>query len=125
MKIGPMIQNPGGVLCHIFMMGLLSQVTDNAIGNVVNANPVKDSAIPAWGKTQSVLSQVVKRNFGNEDHREVGVTMDKENNPEQVPTSRVVEVNIGNKDHREVEVTMDKEYNPEQVPTSQPARWWV
>jgi hypothetical protein len=42
-----MIQNPGRVLCHIFMMGLLSQVMDNAIVNVVNVNVVKakDSAI--------------------------------------------------------------------------------
>jgi hypothetical protein len=29
MKIGPMIQNPGWVLCHIFMVGLLSQVMDS------------------------------------------------------------------------------------------------
>jgi hypothetical protein len=45
--------------------------------------------------------------------------MDKENNPEQDPTSQVAEVNIGNKDNREVEVTMDNENNPEQVSTCQ------
>jgi hypothetical protein len=114
-----MIQNPGGVLCHIFMVGLLSQVMDNESGNVVNENAVKNSAIPAGEKTQSMLSQVVKSNIRNEDHREVDVTMDKENNPEQGPTCQVVEVNFGNKDHRDVDVTMDNENNPEQVPTCQ------
>jgi hypothetical protein len=51
-----MIQNPGSVLCHIFIVGLLSQVMDDAIVNVVNMNVVKakDSAILAGGKTQSV-----------------------------------------------------------------------
>jgi hypothetical protein len=101
------------------MVGLLSQLMDNAIGNMVNENAVKDSEIPPVGKIQSVLSKEVKRNIGNEDHRVVDVTMDKENNPEQVPTSQVVVVNIGNKDHRDVDVTMDKENNPEQVSTSQ------
>ena len=115
MKIGPMIQNPGRVLFHIFMVGLLSQVMDNAIGNV---NVVNDSAIMAGGKTQSVLSQVVEGNIGNEDHRDVDVTMDNENNPEQVPTSQVVEVKIGNEYHRDVDVTMDNKNNPEQVLTS-------
>jgi hypothetical protein len=119
MKIGPMIQNPGSVLCHIFMVGLLSQVMDNAIGNVVNVNVVKDSVILAGGKTQSVLSQVVEWNIGNEDHRDVDVTMDNENNPEQVSTSQVVKVNIGNEDHRDADVTMDNENNSEQAPTSQ------
>jgi hypothetical protein len=107
MKIGPMIQNPGGVLCHIFMVGLLSQVMDNAIGNMVNVKEVKDSVILAGGKTHSVLSQVVEGNIGNEDHRDVDVTMDNENNPEQVLTSQVVNVNIGNKYHRDMDVTMD------------------
>jgi hypothetical protein len=51
-----MIQNPGRVLCYTFMVWLLSQVMDNALGNVVNVNIVKakDSATLAGGKTQSV-----------------------------------------------------------------------
>jgi hypothetical protein len=61
-----MIQNPGRVVCHIFMVGLLSQVMDNAIGNVGNVNMVNDSAILAGGKTQSVLSQVVEGNIGGD-----------------------------------------------------------
>ena len=68
-------------------MGLLSKVMDNAIVNVVNVNVVNDSEILAGGKIQSVLSQVVEVNIGNKDHRDVDVTMDKENKPEQVPTS--------------------------------------
>ena len=106
MKIGPMIQNPGRVLCHIFMVGLLSQVMDNAIGNV---NVVNDSAIMAGGKTQSVLSQVVEGNIGNKDHRDVDVTMDKENNPEQVPTSQVVGVIDVNEVYGDVDVIMNEE----------------
>jgi Na+/H+ antiporter NhaD/arsenite permease-like protein len=68
MKIGPMIQNPGSVLRYIFMMGLLSQVMDNAIVNMVNVNAVKekDSAILTGGKTQSVSSQVMEVNMVNE-----------------------------------------------------------
>ena len=119
MKIGPMIQNPGGMLCHIFMVGLLSQVMDNAIGNMVNVKEVKYSVILAGGKTHSVLSQVVEGNIGNEDHRDVVVTMDNENNPEQVPTSQVVKVNIGNEYHRDMDVTMDNKNILEQAPTSQ------
>jgi hypothetical protein len=189
MKIGPMLQNPGRVLCRIFMMGLLSQVMDNAIVNVVNVNVVnvnvvnvnvvnvnvvnvnvvnvnvvnvnvvnvnvvnvnvvkaKDSAILAGGKAQSVSSQVVEVNKINPgqvlQHQvvdDVNVDVVNENNPGQVFQNQVgdngnmdnleqvllsledvnaVEVNIGNKDHREVGVTMDNENNPEQVPTSQ------
>ena len=44
-----MIQNPGRVLYHIFMEGLLSQVMENAIGNVVNVNVVKKFGNPGWG----------------------------------------------------------------------------
>ena len=47
-KIGPMVQNP--VLCRIFMVGLLSQVMDNAIGNVVNAIVVNDAVITVRAK---------------------------------------------------------------------------
>jgi hypothetical protein len=65
MKIGPMQKNPGRVMLHIVMVGLLSQVMDNTIVNVVN-----DSAILAGGKAQSLLSQVVEVNFVNEDHRD-------------------------------------------------------
>jgi hypothetical protein len=92
---------------------------DNAIGTVVNVNVVKDSVILAGGKTQSVLSQVVEGNIGNEDHRDVDGTMDNENNPEQVPTSQVVKVNIGSEYHRDVDVTMDNANFLEQPPTSQ------
>jgi hypothetical protein len=68
MTIEPMIQNHGKVLCHIVMVGLLSQVMNKAIVNVVNMNVVKakDSAILAGGKTQSVPSQVVEMNVVNE-----------------------------------------------------------
>jgi hypothetical protein len=38
MKIGPILQNPGRVLLHIVMVGLLSQVMNNANVNVVNEN---------------------------------------------------------------------------------------
>jgi hypothetical protein len=116
MKIGPMIQNPGRVLLHIFMVGLLRQVMDNKIVNVVNmnvvnvnvnvvnenvnvlmnnanVNEVKDSAILAGGKTQSVLSQVVEVNIGSKDHRDVDVTVDNEN-------TNVVNVNDGNPEGR-------------------------
>jgi hypothetical protein len=48
-----------------------------------------------------VLSQVVKRNIGNEDHRDVDVTMDKEKKPEQVPTSQVV---------KEIEINSDSDW---------------
>jgi hypothetical protein len=112
MKIKPMQQNRDRVLLHIFMVGLLSQVMDNTIVNVVNenvnvvmnkenVNVVKDSAILARGKTQSMLSQVVEVIIGNEDHGDVDVTVDNANvvnvdsvnegNPEQVPTSQVAE----------------------------------
>jgi hypothetical protein len=64
MKIGPMKQNPGWVLCHIFMVGLLSQVMDNAIVNV-NVVKAKDSAILSRGKTQPMSSQVVEMNVVN------------------------------------------------------------
>ena len=102
MKTGPFCKSPGRVLLHIIMVGLLSQVMDKAKVNVVNGNVVNDSAILAGGKAQSLLSQVVKVNIGNEDHGEVDVTMDNENanmvnvdsvsegNPEQVLTGQVV-----------------------------------
>jgi hypothetical protein len=121
MKIGPMIQNSGRVLFHIFMVGLLSQVMDNAIVNGVNVNVVNDSAILAGGKTQSVLSQVVEVNIGNEDHRDVDVTVDNENanmvnmdsvnedNPEQVSNSQVVGVINVNEVYGDVDVTVNKE----------------
>ena len=38
MNIGPILQNPGRVLLHIIMVGLLSQVMNNTIVNVVNEN---------------------------------------------------------------------------------------
>jgi hypothetical protein len=87
-------------------------VKENKNGSVVNAVTVvnesvslivvKNSSILAGGKAQSLLSQVVKVNIGNEDHGEVDVTMDNENanmvnvdsvsegNPEQVLTGQVV-----------------------------------
>jgi hypothetical protein len=101
MKILSMIQNPGRVLCYTFMVWLLNQVMDNAIGNVVNVNVVKakDSAILAGGKTQSVSSQVVKVNVVNEVnpgqvlHNQVvdDVNMDvvNEDNPGQVLQNQV------------------------------------
>ena len=36
MKIGPILRNPGRVLLHIVMVGLLSQVMNNTNVNVVN-----------------------------------------------------------------------------------------
>jgi hypothetical protein len=91
MKIGPMKQNPGWVLCHIFMVGLLSQVMDNLIMNVnVNMVKVKDSAILAGGKTQSVSSQAVEMNVVNKV------------NPGQVLQNQVVDdvnVDVVNKDN--------------------------
>jgi hypothetical protein len=86
-----MIQNPGRVLCHILMMGLLSQVMDNEIVNVVKA---KDSATLAGGKTQSVSSQVVE------------VNVVKEVNPGQVLQNQVVD---------DVNVDVVNEDNPGQV----------
>jgi hypothetical protein len=56
-----------------------------------------------------LLSQVMDSEMGNVVN--VNVTMDNENNPEQVSTSQVVKVNIGNKDHMDV-VNAD---NPGQV----------
>jgi hypothetical protein len=38
MQIGPISQIPGRVLLHIVMVGLLSQVMNNANVNVVNKN---------------------------------------------------------------------------------------
>ena len=38
MNIGPILQNPGRVLLHIVMVGLLSQVTDSTIANAVNVS---------------------------------------------------------------------------------------
>jgi hypothetical protein len=70
MKIGPILQNPGRVLLHIIMVGLLSQVMNNA-----NMN---DSAILAGGKAQSLLSQEVEVNIVNEDHRDVDVIVGNE-----------------------------------------------
>jgi hypothetical protein len=43
MNIGSILQNPGMVLLHIFMVGLLSQVTDSTIANVVNVSVVKEN----------------------------------------------------------------------------------
>ena len=124
--MGPFCKTPGRVLLHLLMVGLLSQVMDNVNMNVVNVNVVKDSAILTGGKTQPVLSLVVEVNIGNKDHRDVDVTMDKENNPEQVPTSQVVGVIDMNEVYRDVDVTGNKEDgnvvnkdNPEQVWPSQ------
>jgi hypothetical protein len=96
MKIGPMIQNPGRVLCYIFMMGLLSQVMDNVIVNMVNVNMMKakDSSILTGGKTQSVSSQVMEVNVVNEV------------NPGQVLQNQVVD---------DVNVDVVNEGNPGQV----------
>jgi hypothetical protein len=93
MKIGPMIQNPGRVLCYTFIVWLLSQVMDNAIGNV-NVVKAKHFAILAGGKTQSVSSQVVEVNVVNEV------------NPGQVLQNQVVDV---------VNMDVVKEDNPGQV----------
>jgi hypothetical protein len=90
MKIGPMIQNPGRVLCYTFMVWLLSQVMDNAIMNVVNVVKAKDSAILTGGKTQSVSIQVVEVNMVNEV------------NPGQVLQNQVVDdvsMDVVNKDN--------------------------
>jgi hypothetical protein len=101
MKIGPMIQNPGRVLCYTFMVWLLSQVMDNAIGNVVNVNVVKakDSATLAGGKTQSVSSQVLEVNVANKDKPgqvlqdqvvdNVNMDVVNEDNPGQVVQNQV------------------------------------
>jgi hypothetical protein len=83
MKMGPCCKNPGRVLLHILMVGLLSQVMDKA--NVsVNVN--------------------VEVNIMNEDYVDVDVIVNNENvnvvnvdnvnedNPEQVLTSQVVGV---------------------------------
>ena len=78
--------NPGRVLHHIFIVGLLSQVMDNAIMNV-NVVKAKDSAIPAGGKIQSVSSQVMEVNVMNKV------------NPGQVLQNKVVD--DGNVNKRE------------------------
>jgi hypothetical protein len=52
MNIGPILQNPGRVLLHIFMVGLLSQVMNSTIVNVVNVSVVKEK------KNASVVNAV-------------------------------------------------------------------
>jgi hypothetical protein len=82
--------NPGRVLRHIFIVGLLSQVMDNAIGNVVNVVKAKDSEILAGGKTQPVSNQVMEVNVMNKV------------NPGQVLQNQVVDdvnMNVVNKDN--------------------------
>jgi hypothetical protein len=108
MKIGPMIQNPGRVLCYTFMVWLLSQVMDNAIGNMVNVNVVKakDSATLAGGKTRSVSSQVLEVNVVNEINpgqflqnqvvENVNENVVNKDNPGQVLWNQVVVVNVVN-----------------------------
>jgi hypothetical protein len=65
-KIGPMTQNPGKVLCHILMVWLLSQVMDNAIGNVVNMIILlifKKFWVNLWRPTKKVDCQFILINI--------------------------------------------------------------
>jgi hypothetical protein len=74
-----MIQNPGWVLCHIFMVRLLSQVMDNAIVNV-NVVKAKDSAILA--EDEDVIDPNPDADAGHDEDQgdvdELGIVFDSD-----------------------------------------------
>jgi hypothetical protein len=122
MKIGPMLKNSGRVLLHIVMVGLLSQVMDNTIVNVVNENVVNENmnvvnvvylvkdnmgVVAVLAMHSVIVDKIIERMCAHKVMRNANVN------------SMMLAVFAMNMDHVDVDGNSVNKDNPEQVLTSQ------